>query len=36
MKLGIVSDIHCNILGLQAALAAMGSLDDLLNVWMTC
>ena len=30
MKLGIVSDIHCNILGLQAALAAMGSLDDLL------
>jgi putative phosphoesterase len=30
MKLGIVSDIHCNVLGLQAALAAMGPLDDLL------
>jgi putative phosphoesterase len=30
MKLGIVSDIHCNFLGLQAALAAMGTVDDLL------
>ena len=30
MKLGIVSDIHGNLLGLQAALAAMGAVDDLL------
>lgn len=30
MKLGIVSDIHGNFLGLQAALAAMGAVDDLL------
>lgn len=30
VKLGIVSDIHGNLLGLQAALAAMGPVDDLL------
>ena len=30
MKLGIVSDIHGNLPGLQAALAAMGRVDDLL------
>ncbi|MEI6204598.1 MAG: metallophosphoesterase family protein [Enhydrobacter sp.] len=30
MKLGIISDIHCNVLGLQAALAAIGPVDDLL------
>lgn len=30
MKLGIVSDIHGNLPGLQAALAAMGAVDDLL------
>ena len=30
MKLGIVSDIHCNVFGLQAALAVMGPVDDLL------
>lgn len=30
MKLGIVSDIHGNFRGLQAALAAMGPVDDLL------
>lgn len=30
MKIGIVSDIHCNIAGLDAALAAMGDIDALL------
>ncbi len=30
MKLGIVSDIHGNLVGLQAALAAMGPVDELL------
>ncbi len=30
MKLGIVSDLHCNIAGLNRALELMGSVDDLL------
>ena len=30
MKLGIVSDLHCNIDGLDRALAAMGAIDALL------
>ena len=30
VKLGIVSDIHCNLVGLQEALAAMGPVDELL------
>lgn len=30
MKLGIISDIHCNIEGLRLALEAMGPVDELL------
>jgi len=30
MKIGIVSDIHCNIAGLDRALAAMGDVDELI------
>ena len=30
MRLGIVSDIHCNSAGLNAALAAMGEIDELI------
>ena len=30
MKLGIVSDIHCNAAGLRQALALMGDVDDLI------
>ena len=30
MKLGIVSDLHCNIDGLDRALETMGSIDALL------
>ena len=30
MKLGIVSDLHCNIAGLNRALELMGPVDDLL------
>ncbi len=30
MKVGIVSDIHCNLQGLQQALALMGDVDELL------
>ncbi len=30
MKLGIVSDLHCNILGLDRALELMGPIDELL------
>jgi len=30
MKLGVVSDIHCNIAGLRRALALMGPIDRLL------
>jgi putative phosphoesterase len=30
MKIGIVSDIHCNHAGLRAALAAMGDIEELL------
>ena len=30
MKLGIVSDLHCNIDGLKHALDIMGSVDELL------
>lgn len=30
MRLGIVSDIHCNAVGLREALAVMGSIDELL------
>jgi putative phosphoesterase len=30
MKLGIVSDLHCNVDGLDRALAAMGAIDALL------
>ncbi len=30
MRVGIVSDIHCNLQGLDLALAAMGDIDELL------
>ncbi len=30
MKLGIISDLHCNIDGLKQALDIMGSVDELL------
>ncbi len=30
LKIGIVSDIHCNLYGLEQALAAMGDVDELL------
>ncbi|HLZ71538.1 MAG TPA: metallophosphoesterase family protein [Dehalococcoidia bacterium] len=30
MRIGIVSDIHCNIAGLDCALAAMGDVDELI------
>ncbi|MBV9965175.1 MAG: metallophosphoesterase, partial [Alphaproteobacteria bacterium] len=30
MKLGIVSDIHCNVAGLQQALSLMGEVDELI------
>ncbi len=30
MKLGIVSDIHCNVAGLQQALNLMGEIDELI------
>lgn len=30
MKLGIISDIHCNLYGLRQALAAMESVDEVL------
>ena len=30
MRLGIVSDVHCNILGLNAALEIMGEIDRLI------
>ncbi len=30
MKIGIVSDIHCNLYGLEQALSAMGDVDELL------
>jgi putative phosphoesterase len=30
VKIGIVSDIHCNVAGLQLALDAMGDIDELL------
>lgn len=30
MRIGIVSDIHCNIAGLDRALAAMGDVDELI------
>lgn len=30
MKLGIVSDIHCNVAGLREALSVMGPIDELL------
>lgn len=30
MKFGIVSDIHCNVYGLEAALRLMGDIDELL------
>jgi putative phosphoesterase len=30
MKIGIVSDIHCNLRGLQLALDVMGDIDELL------
>jgi len=30
MRIGIVSDIHCNVAGLQRALALMGEVDELL------
>lgn len=30
MKLGIISDIHCNVYGLQQALAAMETVDQVL------
>lgn len=30
MRIGIVSDIHCNIAGLQRALALMGDVDELI------
>ncbi len=30
MRLGVVSDLHCNILGLRAALRLMGDIDQLI------
>ena len=30
MKVGIVSDIHCNAAGLAQALALMGDIDELI------
>ncbi len=30
VKLGIVSDVHCNLAGLERALALMGEIDELL------
>lgn len=30
LKVGVVSDIHCNVLGLERALEAMGPVDELL------
>jgi putative phosphoesterase len=30
VKLGIVSDIHCNVAGLQQALSLMGEIDELI------
>ncbi len=30
MKIGIVSDIHCNLYGLETALEAMGDVDEVL------
>ena len=30
MKVGIVSDLHCNLQGLDLALQAMGDIDELL------
>lgn len=30
MRLGVVSDIHCNLAGLREALAVMGPIDELL------
>lgn len=30
MRIGVVSDIHCNATGLRAALAAMGAIDQLI------
>ena len=30
MRLGVVSDLHCNIAGLEKAAALMGPVDDLL------
>ena len=30
MLVGVVSDIHCNVEGLRAAVAAMGRIDDLI------
>ena len=30
MRIGIVSDIHCNATGLRSALAAMGDVDELI------
>jgi putative phosphoesterase len=37
LKLGIVSDIHCNAAGLRAALALMGDVDELIclgdSIW---
>lgn len=30
MKIGIVSDVHCNLYGLEQALDAMGDVDELL------
>lgn len=30
MKLGIISDVHCNLYGLRHALAAMASVDEVL------
>jgi hypothetical protein len=31
VKLGIVSDIHCNVAGLQQALSLMGEIDELIE-----
>jgi predicted phosphodiesterase len=30
LKLGIVSDVHCNIVGLKRAVELMGDIDELL------
>ena len=40
MKVGIVSDLHCNVAGLSQALELMGDVDELIclgdSIWEYC